>query len=178
MQAQTVKDSFCVLVNKNFDRIQGSTSNGISRKDSIRDHRSQIGSFILREVTADDVLSCFSLRQGIGLIVNQISFFNSFGNQCGNLILCGRGINKKLRISLKIVVVNIDGDFLLTVVSSADGFQFSVNVEQFAGFLPVNIDFIIADIGIFLQQLYDSIHPNFTFTFSAGPPSLTRTHSL
>ena len=56
--------------------------------------------------------------------------------------------------------------------------QLAMDVKQFTGFFSMAVYFIIADLGVGLQQLNNGIHPNFTFTFRAGPPSLTRTHSL
>ena len=42
----------------------------------------------------------------------------------------------------------------------------------------LDIDLVTADLFVGAEQFNGCHHPSFTFTFNAGPPSLTRTHSL
>ena len=76
------------------------------------------------------------------------------------------------------IVIHIHRYHLVADIGAADGFQLALDIETLIAFLGGKADLIIADPGISLQRIHDLFHPSFTFTFSAGPPSLTRTHSL
>ena len=73
---------------------------------------------------------------------------------------------------------SIDGHFRVAGTGAANRFQLALDKEQFIAFLFVDIDLIITDLRIFAQHDFQFCHPSFTFAFNAGPPSLTRTHSL
>ena len=75
-------------------------------------------------------------------------------------------------------MVDVDRDRLVAGVRTAYGLQLALDEEQLTAFLLVDIDLIVRNCGIVFKKLYDLSHPSFTFTFNAGPPSLTRTHSL
>ena len=178
VDSPAVADGIGAAVHEDFYGVQICVFQRIGGKDSFRDLCGQLGEGIGREIAFHCKLTGFVFRQLIHLIVEQQRLFHSLFNQLVQLGFCGGRIYVELGVTLKIIVIHIHSDDLVAGVGAADSFQPALHIEAFIAFFGGKADPVVADTGIVFQMGNDSFHPNFTFTFSAGPPSLTRTHSL
>ena len=167
-----------VAVDKHFHRVQIRVFHGVGGEDAIRDLTGQFCLGVSGEIALNLKFAGFLLREGVHLVVQKICLLYGFLDQLRQLFFRGGGIDIELGIALETVVIHIHGDHLVAGVGAADGLQLALHIKALIAFLGGEIDLIIADLGVCLQRCNHSFHPNFTFTFSAGPPSLTRTHSL
>ena len=167
-----------MAVHKDFHRVEIRMFHGVGRKYRIRDLVCQFRQGVGGEITLHFIFAGLVFRQAIHLVIQKQRLFHSLFDQIIQFVFCGGSVDVELGVTFKAVVIGIYRDDLITGVGTADSFQLALYIEALIALFPGEADLVIADTGIGLQGIYDGFHPNFTFTFSAGPPSLTRTHSL
>jgi len=177
LKALAVGNELGVLVDEDLDGVQGRALNAAG-KDRVGHLGGQLHGGVFGEIALDDVIAFFSTGQLVVGIADDQRLGDSLGDELVKLLGGSGGIDEELGAALEAVVVDVDGDFLVAGVGGADGLQLAIYIEELAAFLFYGFDLIIGDLRIFAQAFNDSNHPSFTFTFNAGPPSLTRAHSL
>ena len=178
LHAPAVAHGLGMAVDEHLYAVEGCVFQGIGRKHRLAYLHSKIHPVCICKIAGNLVGAFLIGRQFVGSVADEQRLFHRLFDQILQLILGGRGIDKELSIAYKFPMAHVDGNFLVAGVGAAYSFQLALDKEQLCALLAVEIDLIIADAAVGAQHFYDISHPNFTFTFRAGPPSLTRTHSL
>ena len=173
-----VDDSLVMLVEEYFHGVQGTVREFIGTEHGICNLCGQILRAEIRKIAFHSVFACFIGGEGIGLIIDQQCLSRCLGNQLRQLFLCCGRIDQKIRIAQKFFVGNINRYLGVAGIGAAHRFQLTLHKEHLIAFDFVDIDFIVRYPGIGPEHGFQLHHPSFTLAFSAGPPSLTRTHSL
>ena len=178
LKAPAVGHGLVVPVHKYLHGVEGAVGNPVGIEHRIGHHRRQSVRAELGEIALHIVFPRFLRRERIGLVANQQRLLHSFVNLLLHLCLSGRGVDRELCIAQILPMGGVYRHIGVAGIGAADGFQLALDKEHFIALFPVNIDFIIGYPGVLPEQKAEFFHPSFTLTFRAGPPSLTRTHSL
>ena len=178
VQPSTVDHGFLMLIQEYFHRVEGAIGELVGVKNDVGNRGSQIFGANPSEITLYVVCSCFVLRERIGLVINQHCLGSSLRNQLCQFLIRGRGVDQEVGIPQKFSVRDVHGHLGIAGVGAAHCFQLALHKEHFKAFDLVNIDFIVRHLIVGPEHGFQFHHPSFTLAFSAGPPSLTRTHSL
>ena len=178
MDAPAVAYGVGAPVHENFHGVQVCVFYRVGGEYRIGNLTCQLGQGVVGEIALHCIVSRFVFGEGIHPVVEKACFLHSLLDQVAEFFLGGGRIYEELRVALKAIMIHIYGDDLIADVGAADGFQLALHIEALIALFGGEIDLIIADQRVCVQSMDHLFHPSFTFTFSAGPPSLTRTHSL
>ena len=178
LKSPAVAQGFGMAAQEDFQRVDGGVFHRIGPEHQLCDLRSQFCRLIIGEIALHFVASGLGVGKFKGAVFDEQGLGHRFIQKIPKLGLGGGGIDKELGLALEFPMGHIDRHLFVAGVGTTNGFQGALHEKQLVAFLLADADPVVADAGIGIQQFFDLIHPNFTFTFSAGPPSLTRTHSL
>ena len=171
-----------MFVDKNLHGIERCVFHSIGIENSLSDFSGQITDVEAIKIAFDNEIAGFVFGKGEGLVVDEQRLCHCLVDQLVQILFRGIGVNEELAIAPESVMICIDGDIDVAHIGAAHGFQLAFDEEKLIAVLLMDIHLVVTYTGIGMEQFHYSIdnrsHPSFTFTFNAGPPSLTRTHSL
>ena len=166
------------LVYENFDRVYRAVLIIIGCVYRLRDFRGEFLGFVFLNIRRRVRFGFAAVGNFVRLVEHKFRPFSRRRDFAFQFAFGSRSVDRKGRFAFFAVVVFINRHGNVRIVGRPYGFEFSVDEKRLVRLV---FHFVYPVIGKFLVlfKIFRYVnHASFTFTLSAGPPSVTLTHSL